>query len=191
MGGQVLPGCFAGTWAARVVQWARPGRYHVSLLFFIPSILPLPFGDCHSGTSSPSFHIHLSRDRAVSCQAASLTELPRKAGLGGWCSFLTAGKLRLRTWSNLPGALSTKKLLLGAEAADSKSSARQFHPSSSTAALASLHHHPPLTVFPFLSLSVFPESPHMRLLGARGMPLEEGGGGVGREGQAAAPQPGQ
>lgn len=121
MGEQVLPGCFAGTWAARVVQRARPGRYHISLLSFIPSILPLSFGDCHSGASSPSFHIQLPRDRAVSCQAVSLTELPRKAGLGGWCSFLTAGKLRLRTWSNLPGALSAKKLLLGAEAADSKS----------------------------------------------------------------------
>lgn len=53
----------------------RAGRSHVSLLSFILSTLSPLLGDCHSGTPSSSTFTFPG--------ASSLTELSRKAGLGG------------------------------------------------------------------------------------------------------------
>lgn len=91
----------AGSWAARGVHRVQGWQVPCLPVVLHPLPLPTPLWGLSLRRSIP-FHIQLSRDRAVSCQAASLTELPREAGLGGCCSFLTAGKLRLGALSNLP-----------------------------------------------------------------------------------------
>lgn len=102
------------------------GGYRVSPLSFISPSFHSALGIVIQVlTPSPPFHTQLSRDRAISCQAASLIELPRKGGLGGRCSFSTAGELSSGHRVTYPGSISQKagELLLEAEAVDSKSSA--------------------------------------------------------------------
>lgn len=138
----------------------RAGRSHVSLLSFILSTLSPLLGDCHSGTPSSSTFTFPG--------ASSLTELSRKAGLGG--CFSQQGNRGPGALNNLPRPY----LLRSGRAVAGSWGCGLFNavltgftqdPSLPTAALAPFNHRSPLCLLASSRFLSFGAECPMGLLG--------------------------